>query len=319
MVRLAVVVIAVVSLAAASNAAAAFPGENGRIAVGFSGGCIKTMKPDGTGLRGLIGCERFTRTGVMPEWSPDGRRLLFLRTDATMPFDQLGHPALMAADGSRQRLVRLAPEPPFLYDSKPSFAPDGRQFLFTRGPSSGAPRPEIWKATTAGRGERRLRAGWLPRWSPDGATIAYVHPMRYAGRTGLVNARTGKRIRWVAPEVSSLDWSPDGRWLVYSPSVCCPDVYTDLFAVRADGQGPRRRLTRTRRWAEGQAVWSPNGRRIAFVRWLLDEGGEFARYQILTMNRAGSDRRLIYDAGDMAIEEIDLDSGITLSWGPRRG
>ena len=67
-------------------------------------------------------------------------------------------------------------------------------------------------------------------------------------------------------------------------------------------------------------MWSPNGRRIAFVRWALDEGGEFASYQVLTMNRAGSDRRLIYDAGLVILEEIDdLASAITLSWGPRRG
>jgi Tol biopolymer transport system component len=174
------------------------PARTAGVAVGFSEGCIKTMKPDGTGLRSLIGCKGDTRTGVLPEWSPDGRRLLFLRTDT---FDQLGHPALMAADGSRQRLLRLAPEPPFgfSYPSKPSFAPDGRHFLFTRDSSSGAQRPQIWKATTAGRGERRLRAGWLPRWSPDRATIAYVHPMRHGAMTALLNARTGKRIRRIGP------------------------------------------------------------------------------------------------------------------------
>ena len=109
---------------------------------------------------------------------------------------------------------------------------------------------------------------------------------------------------------------------MYSPWVCCPGVYTDLFAVRANGQGPPRQLTSTPQWAEGQAVWSPDGRRIAFARWVFDEGGEFARYQILTMSRAGRDTQLIYDAGYLGLEEILLGSavsGVTLSWAPRRG
>src|SRR4051794_34228453 len=88
MVRLVSVVVVFAFASLASNAAAAFPGKNGRIAMGF-GGCISTMKPDGTDIRDVACDDR--RLSTMPEWSPNGRRILFL--------GDLGQPTLMAADG----------------------------------------------------------------------------------------------------------------------------------------------------------------------------------------------------------------------------
>jgi Tol biopolymer transport system component len=321
---IAATVAAVASVAVASTAVAAFPGKNGRIAVGFFGHCIKTMNPNGAGVRTLIGCERGRYGGsvsaAMPEWSPDGRRLLFLR--------DRGQPALMAADGSNRHLVRLAGDSPFWSEFKPSFAPDGRHFASVRS------RPDdpletglrIWKVATDGREDRQLRAGWLPRWSPNGTTIAYVDEKRFPAsdvlesgrRTWLMNARSGKRLRAIGPEASSLDWSPDGRQLLYTPMVCCLDIDTDIFVVSADGEGAPRRLTHTRSWAEGEAVWSPDGRRIAYVRKtdIPGSGGEGVKYQVLTMNREGGDRRLIYNSG-VVISELII-SGITLSWGARQ-
>src|SRR4051794_14905184 len=76
-------------------AVAAFPGANGRLAFwGVFPECapadnsVAVIESDGSGRRVLSDCEAIA---VFPEWSPDGRRLLFVH--------EIG-PAIMRADGS---------------------------------------------------------------------------------------------------------------------------------------------------------------------------------------------------------------------------
>jgi Tol biopolymer transport system component len=267
--------------------------------------CIATMKPDGSAMRMLMACDEGGPDAVAaPDWSATGARLLFLRGD---------RPAVAAADGSRQRIVPLAERQGFWSD-KPSFAPDGRHFAYTR-PSSAGSQPEVWRASVDGKQDRFVRKGWLPRWSPDGKTIAYVDP-KAGMRSGLMNARTGKRIRTIGPEADSMDWSPDARWLVYTPAVCCSDSRRDVFVVRADGTGSRRRLVTSKHWQISQPLWSPDGRRIAFVR--SQDNGIAMRVQVWTMNTGGRDKQRIYSSGWLVLFD-DNPFDVGLSWRPRRG
>lgn len=286
---------ALAALAGASVVEGSFPGRNGRIAVGFHEQCIFTMQPDGQARRSLA-------CGGRPDWSPSGRRLLFL--------GPLGEPGVMAAGGSRQRGVPLGETPPFSSEYKPSFAPDRRHFAYTRyQPGSEGAQPEIWRAALDGKGDRLLRPGWLPRWSPKGGRIAYVSP---DGGTWLMNARTGRRIHRIGETAFSLDWSPDGRWIVYTSGAA------DLSVARANGKGAPRRLISSGLTQAVEAVWSPNGRRIAIVRRHL-WSAENLEFEIVTMDPAGRRTRLVYSASAVAEEAVApgyLDP--TLSWQPRR-
>jgi Tol biopolymer transport system component len=100
-------------------------------------------------------------------------------------------------------------------------------------------------------------------------------------------------------------WSPDGRRLVFdarskgSGALCrsegpCND---ELYSVNADGSGLRR-LTRNAA-ADGQAAWSPDGRKIAFIS--RRDGGAA---EIYVMNADGTDQRRLTrthgDEGDLA-------------------
>ena len=277
---------AVAADAAAPRAYGTFPGRDGRLAIDFIDGCIITIKPDGTGRRDLTGCEDASdATGA--DWSPDGRRLLFLR-DA-------GRPHLMAADGSSQRAVPLDGTPPFAM-AKPSFAPDGKRFAYSRGTRAST----IWRARVDGREDRRLRRGWRPRWSPTDDLLAYIAPEPDAFSRGgplrLMNARTGKQIRRLASRVGSLDWSPDGQRLLFTAASCCDGLASnssDLFVVRADGRGSPRRLARTPGWAESEPVWSPDGRSIAFSRQRWVRYGAM-KVEVRTMTLAGRNTALLY-------------------------
>ena len=145
-----------------------------------------------------------------PEWSPDGRQLAFSA-------GSFG-PALMAADGSKGRIVPIRVGPPF-YGAKLSFAPDGRHLAYGRSshPDGLGTRVDIWRTRVDGVGDRRLARGWLPEWSPNGRLIAYVAGgIGDEGPIALMDAKTGKRIRHLAAKAGWLDWSPDGRWLLYS-------------------------------------------------------------------------------------------------------
>jgi Tol biopolymer transport system component len=292
---------AVAVAANATVADATFPGRNGRIAMAFDGGCgIAVMKPDGTAFRRLTECGAFSPSTYAPDWSPDGRRLLLLMD---------GRPAIMGADGSRLHHVPLATEP--RSESKPSFAPDGRRFAYTGSTESG--RSAIWVAAIDGTADRRLRAGMNPSWSPNGRTIAFRSLSRgaFAGAFWAMNARTGKRIRWLAPDVGGVDWSPDGRRLVYSATG--PAFNRDLFVVRADGHRKPRRLTR-RNDHEDRAVWSPDGRQVAFVRWESGEG-DTVQYSIWTKNLRDGAQTRIYESSPILVEE-DL-GPLNLSWQAR--
>src|SRR5215470_13080140 len=112
------------ALVFALPAHATFPGKNGRIAF-IQGPDIFTMNPDGSDVHQLT-----ASTGgdlaSWPNWSPDGKHLVFGHFPAP---DFLGQLWLMNADGSNQHL--LFNDPGFDLEA-PSFSPDGSQIVFTR-------------------------------------------------------------------------------------------------------------------------------------------------------------------------------------------
>jgi Tol biopolymer transport system component len=291
------------TLGAADPAAAAFPGANGLIAAGSglrpadcepvgASGWVVTMRSDGSGLRRLTNCEGRPRQASVfsPDWSPDGRRLLIASRRAVV---------VMAGDGSRRRVVTPPAEPGAVI-ADPSFAPDGRRFAYV---DSGT----IWLARLDRSGRRRLADGRVPRWSPNGRTIAHLDG---SGAVVLANARTGRRIRRLGPARGdeTLDWSPDGRRLIFSPQCCGPG----WVIARADGRGRFQPLE----WsagAPGDAVFSPDGRRIA-VTSSEDRAGR-TTHSIWVMNLRGTARRRIHRAAFRSLEEEGVSP--QLSWGPR--
>ncbi len=82
--------------------------------------------------------------------------------------------------------------------------------------------------------------------------------------------------------VSDLDLSPDGEWVVYSvgePNFEEDTSTSDLWRARWDGSG-KRALTRTPDADEYQPAVSPDGKWIAF---LSDRGDEDAKTQVWVM------------------------------------
>jgi Tol biopolymer transport system component len=315
-----------VGLGVPPGAEGSFPGRNGLIAILDEYPCglrISTVAPDGSGLRpvtGVSSCEypvpvfEFT---FHPEWSPDGRRLLFWQSVQPLGSDSadVGF-RLINADGSGLSDVPGIGAGDGL-GGRPSFAPDGTRFAIVQqqqlpsDPRQGAPPETIWIARIDGTLDGPLHEGSNPRWSPNGRRIAYTAPppgpWTGMGRTTwLLNAQSGQPIRRVAPlGVRSLDWSPDSRRLVYTTA-------SGVFVTRANGRRTRRLITTSGAFG---VSWSPNGRRIAVVDTRVVDPGLQWRYVITTMSPTATQRKRVYTGGEFDSDETVLPPEI--SWQPR--
>jgi Tol biopolymer transport system component len=300
--------VAVVAAMPAGVADATFPGRNGLLAVGSDAlpycreqPSIVSMKADGTQVQLLAGCAAGSASATEPNWAPDGRSLRFLSG---------GMPAVMAADGSDQRVI--SPWLPFRETSSLSISPEGREFLYSRF-ASDSDVSLIWRVSIDGTNKRPLGQGSLPEWSPDGRLIAYDATgagVPGVGGIWVMNARTGRRVRQVIPGSAEwLDWAPGGRRLLGGP--CCNGK---LWIARVDGKRAPRflRTTPPRGTATSGAVWSPDGRHIAFATDRR-HASETSDYSVWTMSSRGTHLKQIHSSGPHYSE---LTHEPTLSWQP---
>jgi Tol biopolymer transport system component len=286
---------------------ATFPGDNGRFAVH---GCrqhfcsvnydIFTVGQDGQGLKSVVSSRR---PELGPSWSPNGRWLLYVKRTRS------GRNDLFRArpDGSDPRRVTRTPS---LSEGSADWSPDGKRVIYEVRRNSDNPVIEFRIKNLRTGAVRDLdppgRRAFSPAWSPKGRRIAFTK-----GRRG---DDTNLEIFTVRPDGSGLtrltrnnvsedlpDWSPNGRRLVFVRGARDELLMDDLWSMRADGTRKRRH------WFDPDgilkvrsAVWSPDGRWIAFVA-----GGGAEEPELFRISRAPASEAVQLTHDDYDLTGVD--------------
>jgi tricorn protease len=177
------------------------------------------------------------------------------------------------------------------YDHSPAFSPDGKKLVFLSDrsghediyllESDDAEHPELLSAhkfrvrplTQTAEAERAVS------FSPRGDRIAFLRQ----GKLWTMKP-DGSDVRLIAAEgatVLDYDWSPNGRWLVYS----CMDgsFASELFIAPVDGSDRPQNITRYAT-SNGDVTWSRTGQKIAFIS---QRRGQFSPY-VLSLLKPGA-------------------------------
>jgi Tol biopolymer transport system component len=162
-----------------------------------------------------------------PVWSPDGNEFVFVSHEdgnaelykaSFGEYDDLKHPVGIV------NLKRLTNHP--AADESPVWSPDGRRILFVSD-RNGSRRVHVMDPDGSYRGLLSpvpILGGGLPRWSEDGAWVAYAAKGGLGPGIQVVNARDGRHF-WIeidADEISDLEWVP-AMWPYSSDFVCVGD------------------------------------------------------------------------------------------------
>ena len=184
-----------------------------------------------------------------PTWSPDGQALAVVRfAHALYRVDaDGGTPELLVSDEGREI-------------KNPAWSPTGAKIAFGSGETG------IKTVDANGGGVETVSEGDRPVWSPDGRQIASAGETKVFVANADGSGRHAVRNEPRARITFGPTWSPDGHTLLYASMISAND--RELYAVNADGSD-RKQLTKNR-IDDVQPAWSPDHRRIAFVRGVRD-------------------------------------------------
>ena len=212
------------------------------------------VNADGTGYKQLTDVDAHN---YYPVYSPKGGSIVYASNQNGGAFDLF----LFVFEGSR--LIRLTN---FIGNVvSPSFSPDGKRILFANRAGEGP--TSLWTVDNNGENPDLLYAGpntiVAADWSPDGETIAFAmavdKPRAY--EIFLMNsdsANVRQLTRGLAGIGGSLDWSPDGKYLLIYAG---PDGDKDIFRIDVEGKTA---VQLTNGGNNAACSYSPDGEWIAF-------------------------------------------------------
>ncbi len=243
---------------------------------------IRLMNADGSEQRPLG-----TASGERPQWSPNGRRLVYTSANADLCYPGPAQRCVVAevwvvkADGTgKQKLFSAAVHP--------VWSPGGRRLAFREFVvgESGEALGSLNVAWPDGSHVRTLYRGGaldgmhsVATWSPDGKWIAFNTWRNSQHRLFLVRS-DGSRVRRLTSGAFPA-WSPTGKLIAFERD-------GGVWVISPKGKHARRVA------ADGRCpTWSPAGKRIAYLA-----GGSLRRSLLMVVRPNGRGRRILAEAAD---------------------
>lgn len=189
---------------------------------------------------------------------------------------------VMQADGSELR--RLAQAPDRKWHAAPAWSPDGARIVFQAHPKDGkSPDGRLFLTDLNGTAPKDLGFGQYPAFSPDGKQIVFAVPEFNAENTqpGVWIMNEDGRGRHFLFQGTAPKFAPDGSRLLYvSHHEGAQSIYVyDLLEGTS-----KKVLQEPYQKRPGQASWSTDGKRIAYV----DE--RQGKFELLFINADGTDK-----------------------------
>jgi Tol biopolymer transport system component len=240
--------------------------------------------------------------------SPDGRFMPFPNYQASG--NRGGNLAVRDMVGQQTRDLTNARDNSFA--ESPFFAADGRSIIFGWWDQPS----DTWSVRTInpdGSGPRTIINGDVMRdagaTSPDGRTIAASFRNGGAYRIDLVDVASGRRttlrsLDWREPHIGN--FSPDGRYLVYSALTAQGQDGRDIFAIAIDGSS---QVPLASAPAENRTpFFAPDGRSVVFAS--NRSGGRWDLWQLrMTEGKPeGVPRLLKTNVGPITLKGFGPDS-----------
>jgi Tol biopolymer transport system component len=201
-----------------------------------------TIDPDGSGQRQITA---LPGDAVAPEWSPDGKRIVF---EHDLPGEAGCVVMLVDADGGNPIDIPGSRG----CDNNPSFTPDGRRVVFVRYDQK-RDRESIVSTDLAGADPRVITGtnnDTDPNVSPDGKTLTFLRIKEDDKLQALFAADIdGQHLRRLTPYTDNVArkhaWSPDGTRILITVNAdwAKRGESSNIVSIRPDGSD-RQRLTR---------------------------------------------------------------------------